>query len=55
MTSVFGTDAIAILIMILVFGMIISFITSEPSQESGMKRAGIDLSQLFGKGGGGHP
>ena len=54
MTSVFGADAIAILIMILVFGMIISFITSEPSKESGMKRAGINLEKLFGGSGGGH-
>lgn len=48
MTSVFGPDAIAILIMILVFGIVISFITSEPSQESGLKRVGVDLSKLFG-------
>jgi hypothetical protein len=50
MTSVFGPDAIAILVMILVFGIVISFITSEPSEEKGMKRLGIDLSKLFESG-----
>lgn len=52
--SVFGPDAIAIMVMLLIFGVIIMFITSEPG-DKGLKKVGIDLSQLFkGGGGGGH-
>jgi hypothetical protein len=48
MISWFGPDAIAIFIMILVFAIIISFITSEPKDkpEPG-KFAGFDLNKLF--------
>jgi len=49
--SFFGSDAIAIIIMLLIFGIIISFITHEgKTEELGiMKRAGIDFGKLFGK------
>ncbi|HIH05526.1 TPA: hypothetical protein HA281_04285 [Candidatus Woesearchaeota archaeon] len=46
----FGPDAIAWVVIILVFGLIFMFITSEPSEEKGLKKVGIDVSQLFGGG-----
>lgn len=47
----FGTDALSIVIMILVFGIIIAYITSEPKEGtgSGLKKMGIDLDKLFKK------
>ena len=47
----FGADALSIVIMILVFGIIIAFITSEPKAgpSQGLKKAGIDLEKLFKK------
>ncbi len=53
LVDLFGADAIAVVIMLLIFGVLIMFITGESSdsKESGLKRAGIDLSQLFKPGG----
>ncbi|MBD3164763.1 hypothetical protein GF323_06195 [Candidatus Woesearchaeota archaeon] len=48
----FGEDAIAIVIMILVFGIIIAFITGDSSKDKklgGMERLGFNLGELFGK------
>ncbi len=48
--DVFGVEAIAIAVMLLIFGIIIAWITSEPKEEKlGLKRIGIDLDKLFGK------
>ena len=52
----FGEDAIAIIIMLLVFGIIIAFITGDSGESearSSMKRMGVDFGKLFGGGGGG--
>jgi hypothetical protein len=48
----FGSDAIAIIIMLLVFGIIISFITSADTKEdvSTLNRFGLDFKKLFGGG-----
>ncbi|MBW2981088.1 hypothetical protein KY360_06755 [Candidatus Woesearchaeota archaeon] len=48
----FGSDAIAIIIMLLVFGVIIAWITGEGSREQvgAWKRMGVDFSKLFGGG-----
>lgn len=54
--QLFGTESIAVIIMLLVFGMVIAWITSdskETDDKSAMKRMGVDFSKLFG-GGGGH-
>lgn len=48
---IFGTESIAIVIMLLAFGLVIAWITSEPKQGQGMLN--LDFSKLFGKGGGG--
>jgi len=47
----FGQDAIAIVIMVLVFGIIIAFITHEGHGEKvgALNRLGINLGELFGK------
>lgn len=47
----FGADALSIVIMILVFGIIIAYITSEPKEgpSQGLKKVGIDLDKLFKK------
>jgi len=47
----FGNDAIAIVIMLLVFGIIIAFITGEGKGEKvgAMERLGVNLGELFGK------
>lgn len=47
----FGTDALSIVIMVLVFGIIIAYITSEPKGGTGpgLKKMGIDLDKLFKK------
>ncbi|MBI1935493.1 hypothetical protein HYS31_03555 [Candidatus Woesearchaeota archaeon] len=53
----FGTDAIAIAIMLLVFGIVIAWITSESKEReerSMLNRMGMDFSKLFGGKGGGH-
>ena len=49
MENYFGSDAIAILIMLLVFGIIISWITGEGEHEKvgAMKRLGFDFGKLF--------
>lgn len=48
---IFGAEGIAIAIMLLVFGIIIAWITSEPKAEGKplLKRLGIDLDKLFKK------
>jgi hypothetical protein len=48
--QIFGSDALAIVIMILVFGIIIAFITGgEDRKELGaFKRAGFNIGELFG-------
>lgn len=53
--GIFGTDAVAILIMILVFGIIIAFVTGggEGEKVGALNRVGINLKELFGGGGGG--
>ena len=51
MENVFGSDALAIVIMLLVFGVIIAFITSSGKDaEAGtrMRQLGMDFSKLFG-------
>ncbi|MBI2647179.1 hypothetical protein HYW99_01765 [Candidatus Woesearchaeota archaeon] len=51
MENVFGTEAIAIFVMILVFGIIIAWVTHEPKEEgkSLLNRLGVDLNKLFKK------
>ena len=50
MEDIFGTEAVAIVIMLLVFGVIVAWITAEPKEEkSWLKRIGIDLDKLFKK------
>lgn len=49
----FGTESIAIVIMLLIFGVVIAWITSdskESEDRSTFKRMGIDFSKLFGGG-----
>ena len=48
MEDFFGSDAIGLIIMLLIFGIIISFITSEGKEETGFKKIGIDFGKLFG-------
>jgi hypothetical protein len=53
LNNTFGSDAIAILIMLLVFGVIISWITGgegEKEKIGAWKRMGVDFSKLFGGG-----
>ncbi len=46
----FGEDAVAIFIMIVVFGIIISFVTSTTDKKVGaMERLGFNFNELFGK------
>ncbi len=46
----FGEEAISIFIMILVFGIIISFITSDKDNKAGaLQRLGFNIGELFGK------
>ncbi len=55
--GVFGSDVVAVLIMILVFGIIIAFVTGGGSQgekASASQKIGIEWNKLFGGGGGGH-
>ncbi len=49
--DIFGTESIAVVIMLLAFGLIIAWVTSEPKQGQGTLN--LDFSKLFGKGGGG--
>ena len=52
-----GAESVAVVIMLLVFGVIIAWVTSdskESEDKSTMKRMGLDFSKLFGGGGGGH-
>ena len=49
--NIFGSDIIAILIMILVFGIIIAFVTGGGEAESKgglLQKAGLNLGELFG-------
>src|SRR3989338_2721275 len=49
---IFGTEAIAVAIMLLVFGIVIAWITSESKEKEDralMNRLGVDFSKLFGK------
>jgi hypothetical protein len=50
--QIFGSDIIAILIMILVFGIIIAFVTGggEHEKVGALEKAGINLKNLFGGG-----
>lgn len=46
----FGSEAVAIVIMLLVFGITIAWITSEGKDEkAGLKRFGIDVDKIFGR------
>jgi hypothetical protein len=47
----FGHNAISIVIMLLVFGIIIAFITGEGKEEKtgALQRLGVNLGELFGK------
>jgi hypothetical protein len=50
--DVFGSDVIAVLIMLLVFGIIIAFVTGggEAEAKGGLlQKAGLNLGELFGK------
>ncbi len=52
----FGTEGIAVAIMLLVFGVIIAWVTSDSKEREdrgALSRLGVDFSKLFGKGGGG--
>ena len=50
----FGTEAIAVAVMLLVFGIIIAWVTSEgKGHGAGSGNFGVDFNKLFGKGGGG--
>ncbi|MFH1642805.1 MAG: hypothetical protein ABIC04_07970 [Nanoarchaeota archaeon] len=50
MSGFFGSDTIAIIVMLLIFGIIISFVTGDDkSEELGtMNRFGIDFKKIFG-------
>ena len=53
----FGTEGVAIFIMLVVFGLIIAWITSDSKDREDrtiMNRMGMDFSKLFGGGKGGH-
>jgi hypothetical protein len=52
----FGQDVIAVLIMLLVFGIIIAFVTGggEHEKVGALEKVGLNLKNLFGGGGGGH-
>lgn len=49
--NVFGTEGVAIAVMILIFGVVIAWITKEAKEEdkSILNRLGVDFSKLFGK------
>jgi hypothetical protein len=48
--GMFGEDVIAIVVMILIFGIIIAFVTGGEGKEVGaLKKVGINLGELFGK------
>lgn len=49
--NVFGTESVAIVVMILVFGVIIAWVTKEGKEESKpmLNRMGIDMNKIFGK------
>lgn len=52
-----GTESIAVVIMLLIFGIVIAWITSdskEREERTTMNRMGLDFSKLFGGGKGGH-
>ncbi|MBS3107167.1 hypothetical protein J4419_05930 [Candidatus Woesearchaeota archaeon] len=53
--SFFGEEAVSVFILILVFGVIVAFITQDDTHDVGvMGRLGVNLGELFGgKGGGG--
>ncbi len=51
LTGVFGNDALAVVIMLLVFGVIIAFITGggeDKEQFNAFKKIGINFGELFG-------
>jgi|TARA_B100002003_G_C14054247_1_gene507660 hypothetical protein len=53
-TNIFGSDALAVFIMLVVFGVIIAFVTGgegEREKLGGLKRIGMDFGKLFGGGG----
>ena len=54
--NLFGSDIVAVAIMLLVFGIIIAFVTGggEHEKVGALNRVGVDLGKLFGGGGGGH-
>ncbi len=48
----FGTEIVSVVIMLLVFGIVIAWITSESKEREGrgaLKSLGMDLEKLFGK------
>lgn len=53
MEDFFGTEGIAIFIMIVMFGIIIAWVTSDSKEgdkeKQGLKRLGIDVDQIFKK------
>ncbi len=51
MVEFFGEDAVAIVVMLLVFGIIIAFITNEGKGEkvTAFQKLGINWNELFGK------
>lgn len=55
MEGIFGSDVVAVLIMILVFGIVIAFVTGggEHEKAGALQKLGFNLGELFGKGGGG--
>lgn len=50
--DLFGSDSVAIFIMLLMFGLIIAWVTSDSKEKEDrttMNRLGMDFSKLFGK------
>ncbi len=55
--NIFGADSATILIILVVFGLVVAFITSEPGHEKEAGHLGRfkeDMRNIFGGGGGGH-
>jgi len=52
MDNSFGSDALAVVVMLIVFGVIIAFITGgegEREKVGIMRRLGVDLPKMLGK------
>ena len=50
--NIFGSDAVAVIIMILVFGIVIAFVTgggADHEKTSALQKLGFNIGELFGK------